>query len=236
MIDSVLRVASPDGVAFDLHPAGPGSRTLAFLLDSFLQFILMMVAFAIMATLKTLDSWTSPLVAFVIIWFYMVIFELALGGRTPGKLVMGLQVVLVDGSPINFGASLLRNLLRAADYLFGIGLIVPLCNPGFRRLGDLVGGTLVVYVPERLMRIRRPLDWQGIEARPPEHILDSSAADAILSFARRSKDFSPQLRQELALSASRVFLFDQPAESAETACLAVAAWYAGERPKRPGHP
>ena len=236
MIDSVLRVASPDGVAFDLHPAGPSARMTAFLLDSFLQGILMLIIFSILAAFNLTSSWIAPLIIFVIVWFYMVICELSLSGRSPGKMVLGLQVVLNDGSPITAGASLLRNLLRIADYFFGLGLIIPLCNPGFRRLGDLVGGTLVVYVPERLMRLRTPLDWQGIEARPPEHILEPNAAEAILAFARRRKDFSPQLCQELAKSAASVFLFDQDPETAEKACLGVAAWYAGERPKRRGKP
>jgi uncharacterized RDD family membrane protein YckC len=230
--DSVIRVASPDGVAFDLHPAGAMVRIIAYIVDMFLQSIGAIVIAVILSIFKISGNWVIYLAMFAMMWFYMVIFELLIAGRTPGKLIMGLQVVLGDGSPITIPASLLRNLLRAFDFFFGIGFIVPLLNNGFRRLGDIVAGTLVVYSPERLVRMTGKTDFSGIEPVAPEHILGHDAADVILSFAQRRKYFSPQLREELAKTACEVYLFNPPEEGAEKSALGIAAWYAGMRPGR----
>ena len=38
-------------------------------------------------------------------------------GATPGKKAMGLKVLLQDGTPVNWGASIIRNLVRQIDFL-----------------------------------------------------------------------------------------------------------------------
>jgi uncharacterized RDD family membrane protein YckC len=230
MIDTIIRVASPDGIAFDLHPAGSMVRVLAYLIDVFLQYIAIIIIIIVLAVVKITGDWTVFLATFAVMWFYMVFFELFLAGRSPGKMILGLQVVLSDGSPVHLGASLLRNLLRAFDFFFAIGMLVPLFNEGFRRLGDIVAGTLVVYTPERLTRLGGKPDFSGIEAMAPQRILGREAAEVILSYAQRRKGFSPELRKELARAASDVYLIDPGEEDAEKAALALAAWYAGMRP------
>jgi uncharacterized RDD family membrane protein YckC len=232
MTDSVMRAASPDGVAFDLVPAGTMPRTAAYFIDLSLQFLGSIVIELILAALKLTGEWASYLAVFVFMQFYMVFFELLLGGKSPGKLILGLQVVRRDGSPITLSGSLLRNLLRAFDFFFGIGLVIPLLNRGFMRLGDMVAGTLVVYEPGRLTRREGRADLKGIEPIPPQRIVSREAADAILSFAERAKGFSPELRKELAEAAAKAYLFETPAEDAEKSVLGIAAWYAGMRPSR----
>src|SRR5205085_2680465 len=56
---------------------------------------------------------------FALEWFYPVAFELAPGSATPGKRMMGLQVVMDSGLPVTPAASIIRNLLRSADFLPG---------------------------------------------------------------------------------------------------------------------
>jgi uncharacterized RDD family membrane protein YckC len=231
-MDTIVRVASPDGIAFDLHPAGVIVRMLAFLMDMLFQGIAGIILGVVLVIFKVTGTWIISLSAFILIWFYYVIFELLYAGRSPGKMILGLQVVLADGSPVTASASLLRNLLRVFDVFFAIGILVPVFNNGFRRLGDIVAGTLVVYAPERLMRIEAKLDFSDIEARPAQRILDTGAADVVLSYARRRKDFSPELRKELARTASEVYLAGATDEDPETSVLSLAAWYAGMRPSR----
>jgi hypothetical protein len=88
---------------------------------------------------------------FVCEWLYPVIFEVYLGGATPGKRALGLHVLHEDGTPIGLQASLLRNLLIPIDLIpFGApGFFSALASRDFQRLGDRVAGTLVVYVDER---------------------------------------------------------------------------------------
>jgi uncharacterized RDD family membrane protein YckC len=72
-------------------------------------------------------------------------------GTTVGKRLFGLRVVLDDGAPLTVSASLLRNALRLVDGLgyWSVAVAVILVRGDGKRLGDAVGGTLVVRDGER---------------------------------------------------------------------------------------
>lgn len=232
MIDSSFRVATPDGVSFDLHPAGVMPRLLAFLFDLLVYtvvYTILMVVIEIAVSYGLAGQWLILLISFAFYWSFMVFWEMLLKGRSLGKLIVGLQVVMVDGSPVTLGASVLRNLVRAADSLFAVGLVVPMLNERFQRLGDMVAGTLVVYDPQRLARLNQKLDLKDVEARPPEHLLGPQAPALALAFARRRSAFGPALRRELAVHMADAYLYRQDPDGAERAMLGVAAWYAGHR-------
>jgi hypothetical protein len=110
---------------------------------------------------------------------------------------MGIRVVGGDGSPIRPGASFLRNLLRFADGFFFLYLIAFICmavSPGFRRLGDWAGDTLVIYTAyTRLsghfspaLDTQRTIPWLSqIPGQIPGQKLDFEKKQALLMFARR---------------------------------------------------
>ena len=78
---------------------------------------------------------------------YFVFFETVWRGSSPGKRLLGLGVVADDGLPVSFGASLVRNLLRAVDMLpmsYLAGLVTMLVSERTRRLGDIAAGTVVI--------------------------------------------------------------------------------------------
>ena len=62
---------------------------------------------------------------FVLEWGYYVFFETTGDGRSPGKRALSLRVVKEGGYPIGFIDSVLRNLLRGADFL-PVGYVVGL--------------------------------------------------------------------------------------------------------------
>jgi len=74
---------------------------------------------------------------------YFVNFEFR-GGRTLGKILMGLQVVSMDGMDITWGQAVGRNLARIIDNILLIGLFVALGTKRTQRVGDVLAGTLVV--------------------------------------------------------------------------------------------
>jgi uncharacterized RDD family membrane protein YckC len=134
---------------------------------------------------------------FLLEWFYCVFFEMFSNGMTPGKRAMGIQVIHDDGTPLGWGASVLRNILRAADFLpaaYLFGLISMISNKSFKRLGDHVGGTLVVYRPMAQKKVL--LTEAG--TRPAPFLLALDEQQAILAFAERSQKLSPSRQQELA--------------------------------------
>lgn len=78
---------------------------------------------------------------------YHVIFEVYVGGQTPGKRMVGVRVVRMDGGPLRLSHSLIRTFLRIVDYMpgfYGIGLIAVFASSRNQRLGDMAAGTVVV--------------------------------------------------------------------------------------------
>jgi uncharacterized RDD family membrane protein YckC len=74
---------------------------------------------------------------------YTTVTELMLG-RTIGKIVTGLKVVGLDGSPATRGMILQRNLLRVTDMFPSPMLLLVILSPLRQRVGDIAAGTLVV--------------------------------------------------------------------------------------------
>jgi len=76
---------------------------------------------------------------------YYIVME-ATQGATLGKMALGLRVVKVDGSPISWSESIIRNVLRIIDGLFFylVGAILVWNSPLRQRLGDRAANTVVV--------------------------------------------------------------------------------------------
>lgn len=88
------------------------------------------------------------LLIFIMIWWYMVFFEVFNQGCLFGKQMMGLCVVYDDGILVGWVVLLLCNLLCFVDILFFgyvFGLFCCLNYLVFKCLGDIVVGILVVY-------------------------------------------------------------------------------------------
>jgi hypothetical protein len=137
------------------------------------------------------------LLYFCLEWFYPVLFEVLMQGATPGKRALGLAVVSDDGTPVGWGKSMTRNLLRTADFLpmlYGFGIVSVLIHKEFRRIGDIVAGTLVVH------RDTHPPLPALAEAAPlaSPTPLDRETQRALVAFAERARSLTPARREELA--------------------------------------
>ena len=109
---------------------------------------------------------------------YFIYFEIKTQGTTPGKAKLRLRVIDRRGQPLSSYAVILRNLLREIEFFLPIMCITsidvrlsiggiewamlliwtlvlltfPLFNRNRLRLGDLVGGTIVVKAPKVILR------------------------------------------------------------------------------------
>ncbi len=145
--DGRLSLTTPEGVRLLLTPAGPAVRAIAWALDAIIWLAIAWTAIWIFSGSK-MGSGVIMLVMFVAYWGYPVICEVYFNGRSVGKRAFGLQVLRVDGLPVGWRESALRNLVAVADFLplfYFTGLLSMICDQHFRRLGDIVAGTLVVY-------------------------------------------------------------------------------------------
>ncbi|WP_051304788.1 RDD family protein [Chitinilyticum litopenaei] len=200
MLDGRLHLQTPEGITLPLTPAGPPKRALAWLVD----FLLRLMAGGILLLLISLVGFSGEvrtglwlLLLFLLLWAYPVLFEVYGAGMTPGKRLVGVQVVRDNGLPIGWREGLLRNLLRAADFLpmwYGLGLLTMLADPQFRRLGDLLAGTLVVYRPQKLKERRLP---EGTPRDLP-FPLKPEEQHAILDLVERAPRLPPARLLELA--------------------------------------
>ena len=128
-------------VQIDLPLASIGSRALALALD----MLGLLIAFLFFMSLLTLvgsflGAAGNLLIAAIVVlffltfWGYFVACELLMGGQSPGKRLCGLRVVQEDGTNVGVVASLVRNLLRAVDFLpggYGIGVLTMFLNDPF---------------------------------------------------------------------------------------------------------
>lgn len=197
MLDTQRALSTPEGVAITLRVAGPPVRALAWMIDVSIRLTAYALVFTILGALGKFGQGLSFLVLFVGEWLYPVAFELHHRGATPGKHLLGIRVLHDDGTPVGLSASLIRNLLRFADFLpfaYAFGLVTMLIQKDFKRIGDLAAGTVVVYRYEEppLTRVD-----PAVPAAPP-FPLDLEEQGAILEYAERLPSWTRERSLELA--------------------------------------
>lgn len=178
-----------------LTPAGPAARAWAWSLD-----LLVWLVFVFLISL--LLSWSKMgqgiifILMFVSYWGYPIICEVYFGGRTIGKRAAGLEVVRVDGLPVGWRESSLRNLLLVADFLpvmYLTGLFAMLSDSQFRRVGDIVARTLVVYHEKASVRPPAP----DVEAIPLPYPLTPEQQSTLVGLFEREKNLPAARLEEL---------------------------------------
>lgn len=228
LLDPRYRVETPEGIALTLAPAGVVARGTAFAIDFSIRVALLVAVSVLLGLLGQFGLGLFLVAFFALEWFYPVLFELSPWAATPGKRATGLKVLMDDGLPVTPAASLIRNLLRAADFLpflYAAGLLSMLFRADFKRLGDLAADTVVVHVAE-------PAHAEpATEAtpRPPERLLSTRAQSAVVAWAARIPRLTPARAEELAeLAAPQVV--PRARDDQRVAALAgVARWLAGQR-------
>jgi uncharacterized RDD family membrane protein YckC len=208
------RIATPEGIELELVLAGLASRFMAEIVDAALIVagVLALVAVAAIAGgtagLVILSIAVGGLLLLSVC--FHVAFEVLAGGRTPGKRINGLRVVMDGGGPIGLRASAVRNLLWLLEgpLLFYLPAVVAiLATRRTQRLGDLAAGTLVVREPRAPRRRRRrtpgTAELGAISPRLRVAEWDVSAITqeelaAVRSFLARRDAFAPAARRGLA--------------------------------------
>lgn len=197
-LDTVRRVATPEGCELKLRIAGPAVRVRAWLFDFLIRVLIFAAAAMLLGYFGRLGGTVSMLLAFVLEWLYPVFFEVFWQGATPGKRMSDLVVLHDDGTPINWGASFARNTLRFVDFLpfgYACGLISIWLNADSKRLGDLLAGTIVVYSGETALPF---IDDTSMDAEAPPFPLTLSEQQALLEYRHRASTLTEARSLELA--------------------------------------
>lgn len=201
MLDTTRPIETPEGIELALRVAGPTVRALAWLIDFGIRIIIYITLLFVFVPFGKLGLGLLSITIFILEWFYPVLFEMYRKGATPGKRALKIKVLHELGTPVDWSASMIRNLLRAVDFLplfYGFGLLSMLINKDFKRLGDLAAGTVVVYEEEISFLKKRQ---HSLPDEPPQAmpiILPLEEQQAIINFADRAQQLPPERTAELA--------------------------------------
>jgi uncharacterized RDD family membrane protein YckC len=206
------RIATPEGVELELVLAGLASRFMAEVVD----VILILLIVGAMIAVAALAGGTAGLVILsvavgglmMISVVFHVAFEVLAAGRTPGKRMNGLRVVMDGGEPVGLRASAVRNLVRLLEgppLFYGPAIVSILATRRNQRLGDLAAGTLVVREPRGSRRRRRDTTAAELHAITGVRLdqwdvsaITQAELAAVRSFLARRASFSPDARRGLA--------------------------------------
>ena len=147
-----IQVRTAQNVFIHYPVASAGERIGGYLID---RLILIVYTFAIVAlfsniSMNTIWVW---IVVLVMPWLlYSVLFEIFMNAQTPGKRLLNMQVVRLDGSRASVGDFVLRWIFALFEFSFLNGAIALICvaaGAKGQRLGDMVAGTSVIKLAEQ---------------------------------------------------------------------------------------
>jgi uncharacterized RDD family membrane protein YckC len=218
-LDTTVEIETPEHVLFTCSVAGPARRALAYLIDLLVRSAILFVIGAALSLASLGDAGLSGwklgallLLMFALEWGYYVACEALMNGRSVGKRALGLRVVTQAGLPVSFGGSVLRNLLRAADFLptgYAVGLLTMALDPRFRRLGDWAADTMVIF--EERPRLRDPIRLDPpaqaaeLDQLPTRLDLPGPVLEALELFLRRAPELQTLREDELASMLASVY-------------------------------
>jgi uncharacterized RDD family membrane protein YckC len=199
LLDTVHHIATPEGCELELRIAGPITRVRAWVYDFLLRLVGWMVLGTVAGVAGNLGFGFFMVGTFLLEWFYPVLFEVYMGGQTPGKRACDLVVLHDDGRPVGWNASFVRNTVRFVDFLpilYAAGFVASLLNAHGKRLGDFAAGTVVVHADRQAKRTEQEVEEKSSE--PPPIPLSLEEQQAVIEYHRRSGQLTDERALELA--------------------------------------
>ena len=147
-----INIQTAQNVYIQHNMASVGDRLLAAILDYlflFLYFILLILVSNYVVEL--------PKIGFIIffllpILLYDVFFEYFFDGQSPGKMILKIKVVQLNGSENKVSNYLIRWSFRLIDIgisLGSIGMLSIIFSKKGQRIGDMAAGTIVVKLSSK---------------------------------------------------------------------------------------
>ena len=234
--EEVLIIETPERVPLHFALASIGNRFLACAIDHTIQILaLILIGIAavtlasfsfIEQTITSAPKWVYAvmiILLFLVFAGYFTFFEWIWSGQTPGKRWLKLRVIREDGRPITFWEASVRNLLRPLDMFpagsYSIGLIAVFASTRDQRIGDMVGGTVVVRereaeAPEFAKVFATPVSdpalrrsFKPVDFTASLNSLTDSEIQVVETFLRRRWDLAEMPRQWMAWRVSLPILY-----------------------------
>lgn len=206
-------IVTPDAVALDLEEATVGSRGVAYLVDLAIVgsgLVLLGIAEAVFGFGGFVPDWAGLLLILLLVFAwqfgYPIGFETLRRGRTPGKALLGLRVVTVEGAPVGFRHAAVRAVVGLFELTGTVGvpaILTSLISARGQRLGDLAAGTLVVRerrsrATPQAHRFAPPPGLERYAAQLDTSLLGPAEYAAVRDLLVRAGELRPDVRHRLA--------------------------------------
>ncbi|MBR9854221.1 MAG: RDD family protein [Algicola sp.] len=150
-----FQIETAQNITINQNTSHLGARMLAYIIDSFIitVYFILMIVFLISLDIEIEDQWAFYLILSLPAFFYYLLFETLMDGKTIGKSAMNLRVVKLDGSKPNFGNYFVRWALRIIDVSLtsgGAAVLTILIRGKGQRIGDIAAGTTVISEKKRI--------------------------------------------------------------------------------------
>jgi uncharacterized RDD family membrane protein YckC len=159
---SQIAINTSQNVNINFNIASVGERMLAFIIDLLIKVAYVVIIFYLFFNifdlgylLAGLDQWSVMAVYIVLtfpVYIYPVVLESLMEGQTPGKKLMKIRVVKIDGYQASFGDYLIRWVFRLIDTSAAgvVGLISMIVSKNNQRLGDIASSTAVISLKNNI--------------------------------------------------------------------------------------
>lgn len=158
-----LQINTTQNVNINFTAASVGERLLAYLIDWIIKIAYMIVTYQLVFKLFKVDELVSDMddwskgaiyVSFYLpVILYSLIFETLLDGQTPGKRVLKIKVVKIDGYQASLADFVIRWFFRIVDLNIASGIVAMIAivtSKKSQRLGDMTAGTSVIALKNKV--------------------------------------------------------------------------------------
>jgi len=145
-----IDIQTTQNVTISYELAGLRDRIIAFLLDQFILWITILILSSMIGLIAQTQSGIEVALMVVILpvfFLYSLAWEVLANGQTPGKMVLKIKVIRLDGDQAMFIDHLLRWSFRMIDIWFTLGSIAAIMintSRNNQRLGGMMSNTIVV--------------------------------------------------------------------------------------------
>lgn len=208
-----LQINTTQNVNINFTAASVGERILAWGIDWLFKIAYIIVTYQIMFKIlkfdemvKNMDNW-SQIAVFLMFYlpviFYSLLFEILLDGQTPGKRIIKIKVVKIDGYQASLADFVIRWIFRIVDLNMMSGvvaLISIITSSKNQRLGDITAGTAVISLKNNVNishTILEDLKQDYVPTYPMVIKLSDNDARIIkdtFKTARKSKDYKTLIK------------------------------------------
>lgn len=201
---SELQINTTQNVKIKFTAVGAGERLLAFIIDTAIKIGYMLILNWTFGVFENMDEWSQIAINTVLsfpVMFYTLTLESLLEGQTIGKRALKIKVVKIDGYQASLADYVVRWFFRIVDiYIFGLGFFVIMFSEKQQRLGDMVAGTAVIALKDKVNISHTILENLKANYKPTyPNVIKLSDNDARIikdtfTVARASKDYQTLIK------------------------------------------